>query len=130
MKTKLLSITFLVFISLLSSCNSVNKSAETAEKFYEALKTNNYDQALSFCSDQAFKGNSKEEWMNLLKNRGEFAGKLKSYKRTGFNVQTKNGVNTAQLTYETEYDKASYDEKISFLEKDGTYEIIGYEYHK
>ena len=130
MKIKLSSITLLIFVALFSSCNSVNKSAETADKFYEALKINDYDQALSFCSEQAFKGNSREDWMNLLKNRGEFAGKLNSYKRTGFNVQTKNGVNTSQLTYKAEYDKATYNEKISFLEKDGTYEIIGYEYHK
>ena len=130
MKTKLLSASLLIFVALFSSCNSVNKSAETADKFYEALKTNNYDQALSFCSEEAFKGNSREEWKTLLKNKGEFAGKLKSYKRTGFNVQTKNGVNTAQLTYKAEYDQASYNEKISFLEKDGVYEIIGYDYHK
>ncbi|MEO1655954.1 MAG: hypothetical protein AAFU64_20600 [Bacteroidota bacterium] len=66
----------------------------------------------------------------MLRNKADFAGELKSYSKKGFSVNTKNGVTTAQLNYNVNYDNITYKEQLLFLEEDGEYHLFGYKYNK
>lgn len=120
----------LVLTTLIYSCESVNKSTEQAEIFYEALKNKNFDGALAICSEKAFKNEGKEAWKAMLTNKANNAGELTSYSKNGFKVQTKNGETTARLNYSVTYEKASFKEELIFLKEEDTYKLIGYNYNK
>lgn len=111
---------------LFTSCESVEKSDKTAEEFYAAIKDDNFDKAVSFCSEEALKANPKEEWIALLKARKEKTGKLLSFQRYAFETKTNNGVTKTELKYNVTYEKMKFYEKLIFISSGSEYKLERY----
>jgi len=119
---------FLCIVFLSTACESVEKSGKTAEEFYAALKEDNFDKAVSFCSEEALKANPKEEWVTLLKSRKEKTGKLLSFERYAFDTKTENGVTTTELKFKTTYEKMKLYEKLLFKSSGSEYKLERYSF--
>ena len=127
MKNLLLSIS-VIFITVLSfsSCESVGEAQESADKFFSAMKSNDYETALSFFDETMFEQHGKEKLMNLLMQRNNVWGKIISFSKYGFHTSTNNGVTTVVLKFKVDSEKGKVYERLEFIKRNDLYKLNGY----
>ena len=123
---------FVLFTAILGC--GVAKTKASAEKvavsFYEAIKTKNFDQALSNVGDIGFAATPREKWIALLQDINDKVGNLQGYQlgSWGFNTSTGKGTEIT-LNVSAVYAKASWNEKIKLFNPPGTdkIQIVAYD---
>ncbi len=110
----------------LFSCGSVDKSGEVADKFYAAIKTDDFSKAVDLCSEETLQASPKEQWIGVLEDKKGKVGKLESFERFGFETYTNNGVTTTELKFKVKYENKMLYEKIIFKLYGSDYKIYGY----
>jgi hypothetical protein len=110
-------------------CSSVSQSGEKGDKFYAHLKNGEYEMIVNLLDDQAIKAHPKERWMELLKSRGQYWGKLVSYKNTGFHTETIDGLTITKLNYTVDNTNGKVYERIDFVKRGNDLKILAYEFN-
>ncbi len=127
MKKILLGIsTIIIVVTVFSSCQSVSGAQTFAEKFYEAMKINDYSSATALFDQQMLEQYGEEELIKILNQRNNSWGKIYSFSKYGFNTSTKNGITNVSLKFKVESEKGMVYEKIEFIKRGEQYKITGY----
>lgn len=127
MKNKLLLLSVVGLLIIFSSCGAIGDSSKVGEDFYNAIKEKNVENVIPLLSEEALSATAKEDWIIGLNSYIEERGELKSFKRTGLNVSTSDGVTTTTLTYKVKYEKGDYNEEIILIKKGEEYFIQFYD---
>ena len=77
-------------------------------------------------SNTIFDYSSENEIRASLKNIDNNMGKIISYKSTGFNINTNNGVTKATFSYKVIYDKGVMTDSIGLIKENNSYKIYFY----
>lgn len=112
------------------SCESVGKSDELAEKFYQNLKTKNYEAIPAMIDQSALDTHPAQDWIDLMKAKESYWGDFKSYKRTAFSTKTEDGQTVTSLDFTVEHEKGKVFERMKFIDRDGQMKIYSYQYNE
>jgi len=129
-----LFIALLLSASLLTGCGNPQEIEDTknlGQSYYEAIKANDIDKALSFCSSEFFRTASKGDAIELLQNINLKLGNLQSYEYDYYAKTSYGGTSGSHTRYDLYYDviyaKGSSRETLMLTKsEDGTFEIVGY----
>lgn len=109
-------------------CSSVSQTGQQGDRFYSLLQQGEYDMITELLDDEAVKEHPKEEWIDLLKSRDQYWGKLVNYKNTGFHTETIDGLTITKLNYTVENTNGIAYEKIELIKREQEYKILAYEF--
>jgi len=93
-------------ITILAGCNAIAEKVEAealARDLFEAVKTKNYDKALTFYSVKFFEKGSREDWRQTLHNVNRKLGDLQSYELAKWDIQKRIGVWESGTRYQLQY---------------------------
>lgn len=130
MKTRYIIIA-IVAIGVISSgffCSSVSQSGKMGDQFYGYLQNDDYNSIITMLDKEALKKYTKEEWLELFVSRNRYFGSMKSYKNTGFHINTLNGLQIAKLNYEVDNLNGVVYEEIEFVKRGNDYKIFTYQF--
>lgn len=89
-----------------------NKAEETIEKYYAAVKKQDYEKTTAYFASDYFKRNAKRDWIKQLTLVNKNMGALKSYERSEWKIlkkQDSDGVvrKYVALQYKVQYEEAT-----------------------
>lgn len=116
-------------ILFFSSCESVGKSDEMAEKFYQNLKTKNYEAIPAMIDETALETHPADVWIDLLESKDQYWGKFIDYKRTAFSTKTEDNQTITGLDFTVEHENGTVYERLKFVERNGQMKIYSYQYN-
>ncbi len=127
-------IALLLLASLLIGCGTpqeIEDSKSLGQSYYEALKANDFDKAMSFYSSEFFKSTSKGDTLQVLQNIISKLGNLQSYEYDYYEKNsfagTQGSYTTYNLYYDVIYSKGSSRETLTLTKsEDGKFEILGF----
>lgn len=96
------------------------------KSYFEAIKTKDFEQALSFYGADFYSATPREEWKKNLMTINQKLGDLKSYQQTGWRMQAVTGTHNGtvfQFQYKVDYSNYSADEEIQLFRPTGSNEI-------
>ena len=125
MKTKIL---FLITLIIgLASC-AVKNADETGIFFYNMIKVNDFDQAVTVIDAEAAKHTPLQVWKEGLVQKQKRMGQLLSYQRTAFYTDTIDNVTRVSIEYTVKYTEGILKEKLLFICRNKNYFITFYEF--
>lgn len=108
------------------ACQSVSDAQKTADIFFEALKTENYDKAYSMFDSSIIEQHGKEKLMGLLQKHNNNWPGIQSYSKYSFNTSTNNGITKVSLKFKVETSKGLVFENLEFIKRGNEYKIYGF----
>lgn len=140
MKRGGLVIPLLLIVWLLSGCSAASAVArlgdaqKVADGYFDAIKTKDYDKALSLYGPRFFERVSRDEWATALQQMNDRFGELQKYDLGDWKVRNRKKDapegSYYLLEYETKYAKdTSVVQVMTLFEPRGTqgFQIIGHE---
>ena len=125
MKTKIL---FLITLIIgLASC-AVKNADETGIFFYNMIKVNDFDQAVTVIDAEAAKHTPLQVWKEGLVQKQKRMGQLLSYQRTAFYTDTIDNITRVSINYDVKYTEGILKEKLQFILRNGKYYVTFYEF--
>jgi hypothetical protein len=127
---KYLSFSAVLLIALgLSSCANVEDAEKYADKFYEAMKGEDYDAVKGLLDESMLENNSMEEISNLIVQK-EALGEMSSFKKEVDAVkQDANGITVVRFLYEVKYPEVTLYEYIRLTKRGEEYRVVNYGYY-
>lgn len=125
MKAKVL---FLISVIIcLASC-AVKNADETGIFFYNMIKINDFDQAVTVIDPEAAKHTPLQVWKEGLLQKQNRMGQLLSYQRTNFYTDTIDNITRVSIEYTVKYTEGILKEKLQFICRNEKYFITFYEF--
>ena len=127
-------ISLLLLASLLIGCGTpqeIEDAKGLGQSYYEALKANDFEKAMSFYSLEFFKSTSKGDTLQIMQNLSSKLGDLQSYEYDYYEknsyVGTQGSYTRYNLYYDVIYSKGSSRETLTLTKsEDGKFEILGF----
>ncbi len=123
---------FLFFASIVlgvSSCASKEEGEKAAKEFFDALKAQDYDKAMSLVDPAMIENEGEDNVMHILTQK-EALGEMKSYSQeSGYKYMEKNGRSMIRLLFTTSYEEAKLYEYIVLSKTDEGYKVVNYAYY-
>ena len=123
------NLTVILVVLLLSACSSVkpdmSKAKQCSDNFLNALKENNFEEALKYYSTDEFYSEGTENRTGKMEELSTSIGKVISYSLTdSILVEEKEGGSSIVLTYKVENEKINSIQTFIIQNEDGEYKII------
>ena len=99
------------------SCNSVKDATEKGNFFFDSFIEKDYDSMVDLVNDTGLDASPRESWIQYFKDTNAQYGDLKSYKKTGFNIETKNEQTVIELTYSLKFEDKNIEAKIELVKE-------------
>lgn len=130
MKNLFLGLLFVAAL-LAAGCKSVGDAADVGEKFYSARKSGDYATVKELLDSKALEASPWETWEGFFKMTTNDFGPLVSYKKqSNFETNTVDGETLTKLTYDVKYEKATFEEIITFVDLGDGVKIRHLKYEK
>lgn len=127
MKTKIL---FLITLIIgITSC-AVKNADETGIFFYNMIKINDFDQAVTVIDPEAATHTPLKVWKEGLLQKRNRMGQLLSYQRTDFYTDTIDNITRVSIEYTVKYTEGILKEKLQFICRNEKYFITFYEFNE
>ncbi len=127
MKTKIL---FLITLIIgITSC-AVKNADETGIFFYNMIKINDFDQAVTVIDPEAATHTPLQVWKEGLLQKRNRMGQLLSYQRTDFYTDTIDNITRVSIEYTVKYTEGILKEKLQFICRNEKYFITFYEFNE
>lgn len=125
MKAKIL---FLITLIIgITSC-AVKNADEAGIFFYNMIKINDFDQAVTVIDPEAAKHTPLQVWKEGLLQKQNRMGQLLSYQRTNFYTDTIDNITRVSIEYTVKYTEGILKEKLQFICRNEKYFITFYEF--
>lgn len=122
-----LLITLALLLAL--GCASKDEAERVANDYYAAVRTGDFDRALTFFSAEFFAQTPKEVWLSGMKNLNRKLGSLEEFKLESWNVRKQAGTGPSTvvtLQYTVKYSKYPAQEAMTLVStKEGGLKIHG-----
>ncbi|MBP5367133.1 MAG: hypothetical protein J6Z01_01655 [Bacteroidales bacterium] len=122
------ALTFIAAIILILTSCAVKNADDTGIFFYNMIKINDFDQAVTVIDPEALKRTPLEVWKNGLEQKENRMGQLLSYQRTNYYTDTIDNVTRVSIEYDVRYAEGKLEEKLQFICREGKFFITFYEF--
>lgn len=103
----------ILLVSIATSGCGISSDKAAAEnvaaKFFEAVRSKDFDTAITFYSPKFFELNPNVDWLKVLKGVNNKLGDLETYKLVGWHINRYHGITEngtyCELKYEVSYSK-------------------------
>lgn len=105
---------------------SGNSAEALGAKFYAAIKAHDYEGIGNMVNEKAFVLKSRDKWVTGMKGMLDMRGELKSFKKTGSDVNVVNNIERTTLEYTVVYEKMTFLEEVLVSKIGNDYKLETY----
>ncbi len=116
----------IVVLFLIAGCGLESRIDSVADSFYKNLQSDNYEAATALADTSNFESFTKEEFIQWLKDRNRYWGKIKSYKRYLTDIDEGDSLSMARFNYLVVSERDTIYEFLEFEIKGEDIKIVSY----